>query len=137
MQKTVGKEPGTILQRKSHADYFYQYTGSQGPCFYINRKFKQGWRGGGAVKGAGLVKFTSVGTGLKPGDLLTSNLSGQNSCEYIFHFRNKRKSNGQAMPNNLGLAGSLKKSKKWFIQTSPPPPPPSLLSSPLINPANY
>jgi hypothetical protein len=41
------------------------------------------------------------------------------------------------MPNNLGLAGSLKKSKKWFIQTSPPPPPPSLLSSPLINPANY
>ena len=35
------------------------------------------------------------------------------------------------MPNNLGLAGSLKKSKKHFIQTSPPPPPP--LSSPLLS----
>ena len=126
--KTVGKESGTILHRKSHADYFCQYTGSQRPCFYINCKFKRG-EGGGAEKGAGLVKFTSVGRGLKPGDLLTSNLSGQNSCEYIFHFRNKRKSNGQAMPNNLGLAGSLKIEEIFHSNKSPTPPLSPLLSS--------
>jgi hypothetical protein len=95
VQKTVGKEPGTILQRKSHADYFYQYTGSQRPCFYINRKFKQGWRGGGAVKGAGLVKFTSVGTGLKPGDLLTSNSPSKTPVSIFFILDIKEKVMGR------------------------------------------
>jgi hypothetical protein len=40
------------------------------------------------------------------------------------------------MPNNLGLAGSLKV-EEIFHSNKSPTPPPSLLSSPLIKPANY
>jgi hypothetical protein len=51
----------------------------------------------------------------------------------FYSFLETRKSNGQAMPNNLGFAGSLKV-KEIFHSNVPHPPP---LSSPLITPANY
>jgi hypothetical protein len=45
--------------------------------------------------GAGLVKFTSVGTGLKPGDLLTSNSPSKTPVSIFFILDIKEKVMGR------------------------------------------
>ena len=51
--------------------------------------------GGGAEKGAGLLKFTSVGRGLKPGDLLTSNSPSKTPVSIFFILDIKEKVMGR------------------------------------------
>jgi hypothetical protein len=48
-------------------------------------------KGGGAEKGAGLLKFTSVGRGLKPGYLLTFNSPSKTPVSIFFILEIRKK----------------------------------------------